>query len=58
MTLQDIKADRTISNWLKTSLETALKRDPVDALHDAQALLKLLEQHNNQVHQNHLERKP
>lgn len=34
----------TASNWLKDSLKTALNRDCVDALRDAEILVTLLEQ--------------
>ncbi len=34
-----ILTDIAVSGWLKSALETALRRDPVDALHDAEMLL-------------------
>jgi hypothetical protein len=35
--------DPAASSWLKTSLCSALSRDPVDAANDAEVLAKLLE---------------
>lgn len=35
-------ADATASEWLKTSLRTALERDMVDAANDAEILAELL----------------
>lgn len=34
-----------ISNWLKQGLASALERDPVDAMADAEILLAVLRQH-------------
>jgi hypothetical protein len=42
MTLKDILADPSISHWLKDAFRTAYERDPVEAMRDAQKLLKLL----------------
>jgi hypothetical protein len=42
MTLKDILADPSISHWLKDAIRTAYERDPVEAMRDAQKLLKLL----------------
>ncbi len=36
--------DPAASHWLKQSLESALQRDPVDALNDAECLCRLLQQ--------------
>jgi hypothetical protein len=38
VTIPEVRTDPTTSTWLKSSLKTALERDPVDALHDAQIL--------------------
>ena len=35
-------ADPSTSYWLCDALKSAMKRDPVDAINDAEALLKLL----------------
>lgn len=37
--------DPAASFWLKNALKTALQRDPVDALNDAQILVELLQAH-------------
>jgi hypothetical protein len=42
---QALLQDPTTSSWLKRAHTTALERDPVDALRDAQTLVQLLEQH-------------
>ncbi len=42
MTLKEILADPGISSWLKDAIKAAYERDPVDALHDARRLLKML----------------
>jgi len=42
---QDLLADPTVSSWLKSALQGALERDPVDALNDALALAATLEAH-------------
>ena len=38
----DLMADPTASDWLKTSFETGLRRDPVDAANDAETLASML----------------
>ena len=43
MSVEGILADDAASNWLKTALQEALKRDPVDSLNDALALAGALE---------------
>lgn len=40
--IEAILADFATSHWLKKALETALERDPVDALADAEALVNAL----------------
>jgi hypothetical protein len=42
-TAEDMIADETTSYWLKSALQTALERDPVDALNDAIVLAATLE---------------
>jgi hypothetical protein len=44
-----ILADPASSDWLKEALQTALERDPVDALHDALALAEVLERRLREV---------
>jgi hypothetical protein len=41
----DVLTDFATSKWLKDSLESALARDPVDALNDALLLASVLEAH-------------
>ncbi len=41
-TEQDILTDPAVSFWLKNALHSSLERDPVDALHDAATLTKVL----------------
>ncbi len=45
--IQQIKNDFAASYWLQHALETALRRDPVDALNDAEILVLALEQRLN-----------
>lgn len=42
---ETILADDAASAWMRSALETALTRDPVDALSDALALAAVLEAH-------------
>ena len=39
----------TTSYWLQDALRSALDRDPVDALHDAQTLVAHLREHLDRV---------
>ncbi len=41
--IERVLADPCASDWLKTSLKTAERRDPVDAIADATALMRLLQ---------------
>jgi hypothetical protein len=41
--MAEILADPACSKWLKASLESAARRDPVDALNDALVLAAVLE---------------
>jgi hypothetical protein len=40
----EVLTDPSASEWLKSALQTAMTRDPVDALNDAFALAGLLEE--------------
>jgi hypothetical protein len=42
-TIEEVMADQSASEWLKTALRAALERDPVDALNDTLALAEILE---------------
>jgi hypothetical protein len=42
-TIEEVMADQSASEWLKTALRAALERDPVDALNDSLALAGILE---------------
>lgn len=42
-TAQDILADEAASTWLRSALQAALERDPVDALNDALVLAAALD---------------
>ena len=42
---QVVLADPTTSYWLKSAIEAALARDPVDALNDALVLAAVLDAH-------------
>lgn len=42
---QELLTDPAASSWLKSALQGALARDPVDALNDALALAAALEAH-------------
>jgi hypothetical protein len=44
-----VLADPSVSFWLKTSLRSALCRDPVDAANDSAVLAKLLERRCDDV---------
>ena len=39
---RDIRNDPAASDWLKTTLESALRRDPVDVVNDTEAMLQVL----------------
>ena len=39
---RDIRDNPTTSDWLKKALESALRRDPVDAVNDAEMLFSVL----------------
>ena len=42
---EQILTDPSASNWLKSAIQSALKRDPIDALLDAEMLREVLRQH-------------
>ena len=42
-TIEELMADQSASEWLKSALRSALERDPVDALNDTLALAGILE---------------
>lgn len=44
ITIERVLADPAASFWLKGALRSALERDPVDAINDAEVLAKLLDQ--------------
>lgn len=46
----EILADPCASFWLKNALQSAMRRDPVDASNDAHVLAELLHQHCNEVY--------
>lgn len=41
--IEEVLRARDTSFWLLGALQTALERDPVDALHDAQLLARLMQ---------------
>jgi hypothetical protein len=43
-TIEELMADQSASEWLKSALRSALERDPVDALNDTLALAGILEE--------------
>jgi len=49
MTVKEILSDPTASYWLKDAIETAYKRDPIDAMNDARRLLKMLVERYTQI---------
>lgn len=40
--IDDVLNDPTISHWLKSTLKSALNRDPLDATNDAEVLFLIL----------------
>ena len=48
-TVEEVLSDPSASRWIKAALETALDRDPIDALNDALVLAALLDQHVRDV---------
>jgi hypothetical protein len=48
-TPEEVLADPAASNWLKTALQAALRRDPVDAANEAEVLSRVLAVHAEKV---------
>lgn len=44
-TAEDLLGDQAASSWLRAALQSALERDPVDALNDALVLAEVLDAH-------------
>lgn len=44
-TVDEVRDDPAASRWLKTALQTALERDPVDAANEAEVLARVLAVH-------------
>ena len=47
--IDEILADSTASFWLKNALQSALSRDPLDAVNDAEILVIALRERCNKV---------
>ncbi|MEI6067934.1 MAG: hypothetical protein WCP96_11365 [Methylococcaceae bacterium] len=45
-----ILVDVSASSWVKDALRSALERDPVDALNDAETLVKALRENLDDIH--------
>jgi len=45
-----ILVDVSASSWVKDALRSALERDPVDALNDAETLVKALRENLDDMH--------
>lgn len=45
-TIEEVLADQSASDWLKSTLRAAIQRDPVDAAIDADFLAKVLARHS------------
>jgi len=48
-TVDHVFRDESASDWLKSVLQSALVRDPVDALNDALLLASVLEEHLREI---------
>ncbi|MFH0918870.1 MAG: hypothetical protein V1913_00795 [Fibrobacterota bacterium] len=48
-TTEELLSDPSISYWFKEALKSALKRDPIDALSDAELLLRALAAHAHDI---------
>ena len=48
--IRRILAGPGTSNWMKVALSTAINRDPVDALNDAELLVIVLRHRSEQIH--------
>jgi len=49
-TCEAILVDVSASGWVKDALRSALERDPVDALNDAETLVKALRENLDDIH--------
>lgn len=49
----DLLNDPSISFWFKDALRKALKRDPVDALLDAELLYRVIKSHSEEILEEH-----
>ena len=49
-TCEAILVDVSASSWVKDALRSALERDPVDALNDAETLVKALRENLDDIH--------
>jgi hypothetical protein len=49
-TCEAILVDVSASIWVKDALHSALERDPVDALNDAETLVKALRENLDDIH--------
>ena len=49
ITVDELLNNPSVSFWLKDALTTALNRDPVDALNDAELLTEALKNHVEEV---------
>ena len=47
--VENLLADPSASYWLKNAIRSALKRDPINALLDAETLREVLRQHLDRV---------
>lgn len=54
--IEEVLRARDTSYWLLEALHSALERDPVDALHDAQLLARLISIRTSQVLANQFQR--
>jgi DNA polymerase III epsilon subunit-like protein len=45
LSAEDLLADQAASSWLRSAVQSALERDPVDALNDALVLAEVLDAH-------------
>jgi len=49
-TIENLLSSPATSDWLKSALQSALTRDPVDAVNDAEALASLLDARFSEMH--------
>lgn len=53
-TAEQVLADPAASNWLKAVLQSALLRDPVDAVNDVEVIAEILRMNLNKLVAQHL----